>query len=154
MRCDNPIPHDFMSTLRCVSPVGGTASLVEPTSLVSLVLDLPCLSLDTSRIFGSWSRRAVFAISSTFTTAPSASICVLCDSRVFHVPFVFGPYQLARTGVLMRLSDLRITLFASWSSILAFSLRRKAPSKGNTADRRSIIPIRQGESTIDLARSS
>ena len=58
-----------MSTLRCVSPVSGTASLAEPTSWVSLVLDLPCLSLDTSRIFGSWSRRVVFAISSTCTTA-------------------------------------------------------------------------------------
>ena len=147
VRCDNPIPHDFMRTLRCVSPVGGTH-----------IFWFTCLgfavSLDTSRIFGSWSRRAVFAISSTFTTAPSASICVLCGSRVFHVPFVFGPYQRARTGVLMRLSDLRITLYASWSSILAFSLRRKAPSKGNTANRRSIFPIRQGESTIDLARSS
>ena len=40
----------------------------------------------------------------------------------------------------MRLSDLSITLYASWSSILAFSLRRKAPSKGNTADRRPIFP--------------
>ena len=107
VRCDNPIPHDFMSTLRCVSQVGG-AHIFWFTCLGFAVC------LDTSRIFGSWSRRAVFAISSTFTTAPSASICVLCDSRVFHVPFVFGPYQLARTGVLMRLSDLRITLYASW----------------------------------------
>ena len=47
-----------MSTLRCASSVVGAASLVEPISLGSLVLDVR-----------SWSRRAVLAISSTLTTA-------------------------------------------------------------------------------------
>ena len=58
-----------MSTLRCASSVVGAASLVEPISLGSLVLDVPCFSLHTSRILCSWSRRAVLAISSTLTTA-------------------------------------------------------------------------------------
>ena len=58
-----------MSTLRSASSVVGTTTQVEPISLGSLVIDVPCLSLHTSRILCSWSRRAVFAISSTLTTA-------------------------------------------------------------------------------------
>ena len=33
VRCHNPFPHDFMNTVRCVSPVGGTATLVVPRYL-------------------------------------------------------------------------------------------------------------------------
>ena len=67
VRCDNPFPHDFMNTVRCVSPVVGTAFLVEPISLGSLVLGLPCLSRDSSQMFG-------FGVS---------ALCV-CDQLNFH----------------------------------------------------------------------
>ena len=33
VRCDNPCPQDFMNTVRCVSLVVDTASLVEPRYL-------------------------------------------------------------------------------------------------------------------------
>ena len=46
VRCDNPFPQDFMNTVRCVSLVGDTATLVEPRYLWVHV-DLPCLSLCT-----------------------------------------------------------------------------------------------------------
>ena len=111
VRCDNPIPHEFMSTLRCASSVVGAASLVEPTSFGSRVLDLPCLSLDTSRIFGSWSRRAVFAISSTFTTAPIG--VDMLRSRV-EILLNFEPHQGTRMGVPMCFNVLNLSLRASW----------------------------------------
>ena len=37
VRCDNPIPHDFMSTLRCVSPVGGSPHLLVHVSWICRV---------------------------------------------------------------------------------------------------------------------
>ena len=82
-----------MSTLRCASSVVGTTTQVEPISLGSLVLDVPCLSLHTSRILCSWSRRAVFAISSTFTTAADgvdmfSHVPVACGDS--HVPVACG----------------------------------------------------------------
>ena len=61
--------------------VGGTASLVELTSLGSLLLDLWCLSLDTFRFLGLWSRRCVFAISPIFTTAPNGVEGFRCYGR-------------------------------------------------------------------------
>ena len=79
-----PDSADHMDTVRCVSPVVGTSSLVEPISLGSLVSGLPCFSLDTSRIFGSWFRRAVYTISSIFTTASHESICFRCYGRVWR----------------------------------------------------------------------
>ena len=52
--------------------------------LGSLVLGSPCSSLDTCRILGSWPRRAVFSISSTFTNSSHASVRSRCHGRVWR----------------------------------------------------------------------
>ena len=111
VRCDNPFPHDFMNTVRCVSSVVDTATLVESMYLWVHV-DLPCLSLCTLLdFFRSSSRRCVFAISSTFTTAPNG--VDMSRSRV-EILSNFEPHQGTRMGVPMCLNVLNFSLRASW----------------------------------------
>ena len=94
-------------------------------SLGSLVLGFPCLSLyiHISRLFGSWSRRFVFAISSTFTTAPNG--VDMLRSRV-EILSNFEPHQGTRMGVPMCLNVLTFLCALPGSWVLPLSLRRRA----------------------------
>ena len=114
VRCDNPCPHDFMNTVRCVSLVVDTATLVEPrylwvhlswTCRVSRVTRLKCLVRSLGAV--------VFAITSTFTTAPNG--VDMLRSRV-EILSNFEPHQGTRMGVPMCLNVLNFSLRASWLS--------------------------------------
>ena len=97
-----------------------------PYLLGSLVLGSPCFSLDTSRILGWWSRRAVCTISSTFTNASHASVRSRCHGRVWRSRYMLDHTSGCTDGSSDVLQLLQTSLSARLgSSAVKVSSRQK-----------------------------